>query len=148
MRELTFLLPFLIASLCTHQKEKIKQDFINNAKEVSQDIFIYLRWKAVRSVVTVQTHRDMFTAFVKISEESCFPPQVQRKSYGLGWGHTVRCGVGSTSCATVYTEPLALTEIGFFVCQSVFHRNPSCQDFLIYSHPNTHLCLDPAHFPS
>lgn len=59
------------------------------------------------------------------------------RSYGLGWGHTVWWGVGSTLCATAYSEPLALNEGGFFFCLSVFHRNPSWQDFLVYFHPNT-----------
>lgn len=38
---------------------------------------MYLRWKAVQSVVAVQTHTDMFTAFVQVSEESSFTPQGQ-----------------------------------------------------------------------
>lgn len=86
---------------------------------MSQDIFMYLRWKAVQSVVAVQTLRDMFTAFVQVSEESCFTPQVQ--VHPMAWAEvtqSVRWGVSYISCATAYSEPLALTEGGFFVCQS------------------------------
>lgn len=80
---------------------------------------MYLRWKAVQSVVAVQTHTDMFTAFVQVSEESSFTPQGQ--VHPVAWAEvteSVRWDVSCTSCATAYSEPLALTEGRFFVRQS------------------------------
>lgn len=108
---------------------------------MSQDIFIYSRWKAVQGVVAVQTHRDRFTAFVHVSEESRFPAQVQVDP--MAWAEvteSVRWGVSCTSCATAYSEPLALTEGSL----SVFLSVSLSQKSIVAGFP----CLFPPQHPS
>lgn len=85
---------------------------------MSQDNFIYLRWKTVWSVATAQTHRDMFTAFVQVSEELFSTPDAGR-SYGWSWAHRV-CQVGSAlpHVPLLIVNHLPSLRVDFFVCLS------------------------------
>lgn len=110
---------------------------MNNAGTVSQDIFIHLGWKAVQSAVTIQTHRVMFTAFAQISEESFSHSSCREILWLELRSHSQSGGVlALPHVPLLVVNHLPSLRVDFFVCLSVFHRNPSWQDFLVYSHPS------------
>lgn len=86
------------------------------------------------------TQGCVYCFFLKSLKEAVSHPRCREipwpelRSHSQSDGVMAQSPIHYTQCATAYSEPLALTEGGFSVCLSVFHRNPSWQDFLVYSH--------------